>query len=139
MSDRVVSPILYATPFVGQMEPHKEDGKLWLHCAEYGFALCVAGIAKSFGPILHGEVVRVEVALEPFEGSKPFPLDAATRISDFADDMVGRLFGAELGTVEFDHQVLKHLGFEPEDEDLEDFPDLEMALPGEVHYLVRWV
>ncbi len=132
------SPVLYATPFVGRKAPHKDqEGKLWLSCAEFGFSFCAAGIDPSFGPIKHGDIIRLEVRTEAFFGSKPFPLDQACSISGCADAMLGHLFGGELGDDEWERGVLKHLGFDNLEPDDPDYVGLEYEIPGHVHYSVR--
>jgi len=136
----VTSPILFATPFVGRKAPHKfQEGKLWLSCAEFGFSFCCAQIDPSFGTIRHGDIVRLEVRVGEFEGSKPFPLDAACGISGCADEMLGHLFGGELGGPEWEQGVLRHLGLDGLEPSDPDFIDLENFIPGDIHYRVRFV
>ena len=134
----VVSPILYATPFVGSARPHKtQEGKLWLSNAEFGFSFCVAGIDEMFGVILHGEVLRIHVSGFIPEGEdgqwQEYPLDDACGISALSERMMEALFQADIGTTEFDDEVGEYLGMSPEERDAYDF---EEVLPGRIYYKV---
>lgn len=126
MSDYIVSPILSATPFVGQHEPHKtQEGKLWLYCAQYGFSFCVAEIDEAFQPINHGDVVRLHVSLDQRFGYKPLSLNEATNISPLADQLLFLLFEGECYGDYFDEAVIDHYGLDDEDFDssVDGFPE----------------
>jgi hypothetical protein len=130
----VVSPILYATPFVGKREKHPiQEGKLWLSCAEYGFSFCCAEIDEPINP---GDVVRIEVRADETPGFTAYPLNEAVSISNCSDRMLGQLFGQEFGTKEWDDAVLEWLGWDRGDPGC---PDIAEEIPGEVYYKVRFV
>jgi len=134
---QAVSPILYATPFVGKLNKHPtEEGKLWLSCAEYGFSFCCAEIEEMINP---GDIVRIEVQLDDLPGWTAYPLDEAVGISGCATRMLGLLFGADVGTTAWDLAVLEWLGWGGADERDPEFPNLEEFIPGDIYYKVRFV
>lgn len=121
----VTSPVLYATPFVGKDRPHKiQEGALWLHCADFGFSFCCAEIDESFGTIIPGDIVRLEVSLEKLHHMVAYPLFAAACISECSEAMLSELFQAEYGTGEFDSAVAGAFGLHDDwAEGLIDFDD----------------
>ena len=132
----VTSPLLYATPFVGKHEPHKtQEGKLWLHAAEYGFSFCCEEIDESFGLFQNGDIVRIEVRLNEFLCGIPYPFDKAGAISGLADRMLGQMFGHEYGTREWEAAFIEHFDLEPDV--IEN--SLESFIPGDLFYCVRHV
>jgi hypothetical protein len=133
----VVSPILYATPFVGKRKKHPtQEGKLWLSCAEYGYSFCCAEIDEPINP---GDIVRIEVQLDDLPGWTAYPLNEAAGISRCAERMLGQLFGQEFGTNDWDIAVLEWLGWGGADERDPSFPNLEEFIPGDIYYKVRFV
>jgi len=121
--DIVRSPILCATPFVGfskEGKPSQQNGKLWLHSAEFGFGFCVAGLALQYQmAVKHGSVVRLEVSKFPVETWAEYSLEDATGISGLADRMLAHLFGGHYDRTMYEN-IVGHYDLDFDDDEIDD-------------------
>lgn len=143
MKNEIVSPILYAAPFVGGLQfnghSYREEltGHIWLTCAEHSHVCCVSGIHPSLGPIQEGDFVRVYLRKDEAPGYVRYSIDDIPKIGGLADEMLLKLFGCTEYGPEMDAAVIKHCGLDDEcDDDRELIEGIDDFLPGDVYYKV---